>query len=330
MDLFTHVIVGYLLSYGLVGFQPQYLAAGALAGGLPDADVIFFPISRRFPILAHHGITHSIFGVTAVALVGGLVFAPMIAPGVPLLYFAVMEAAGLGHMLSDAFTHFSVAPLLPFSKRPLQIDADRAINFVTLVASVTSLFLLGFERFRVPFGLYLLTIYGMMAFYGGYFAIRLIGRAGIARVRRVLPEFNVVAPTANPLLWMLLYEHREGGRHRSGFLRYRLGRGVVEGPWRVDVPLEDPANPPAGPVATASEALERSYPLARRTSDVLDNTYHFAQVRSEGNGCWDIVWYSLEFAAFGRAASVRVKIAADGSLAAKSAWFPVPASPTLA
>ncbi|HEV2316408.1 MAG TPA: metal-dependent hydrolase [Thermoplasmata archaeon] len=327
MDLFTHVILGYLISYGIVGFQPQYLAAGALAGGLPDADIIFFPLAKRFPILRHHGITHSIFGVTAVALVGGLVFAPMIAPGVPLLYFVVMEAAGLGHMLGDAFTHFSVAPLLPFSERPLELDADRAINFITLAASVTSLFLLGFERFRVPFGLYLLTIYGMMVFYGGYLGIRLIGRAGIARVRRALPEFNIVAPTANPFVWMLLYEQREGGRHRSGFLRYRLGHGVVDGPYRVDVPLEGAAAPTSGPVGSAAEALERSYPLARRTSDVLDNTYHFAQVKPEGNGGWDIVWYSLEFAAFGRAAAVRVTIGPDGSIAAKSAWFPVPRTP---
>lgn len=327
MDLFTHVIVGYLLSYGLVGYSPQYLAAGALAGGLPDADAIFFPIAHRFPILRHHGITHSIFGVTVVALVGGLVFAPMILPGSPLLYFVVMEAAGLGHMLGDAFTHFSVAPLLPFSERPLEIDADRAINFVTLVASSVSLFALGFERFRVPFWVYTDTVYAMMVFYGGYFAIRLTGRYLMGRVRRRLPEYSVVAPTGNPFSWLLLFERREGGRHRTGYLRYRLGRGIVDGPYRVDVPVDEPVPPIRGPPASEREALERSYPIARRTSDILDRTYHFATAERAVDGSWQVLWYSLEFGAFGRAASVRVSIAPDGTLAAKSAWSPVPRTP---
>ncbi|MCI4361444.1 MAG: hypothetical protein L3J91_07030, partial [Thermoplasmata archaeon] len=69
--------------------------------------------------------------MTVVAAVGGFVVAPYLAPGNPWVYFVVMEAAGLAHMLMDGFTHFSVPPLLPFSDRRLEIDADRAINFVT-------------------------------------------------------------------------------------------------------------------------------------------------------------------------------------------------------
>ncbi|MGA7650021.1 MAG: metal-dependent hydrolase, partial [Thermoplasmata archaeon] len=80
MDLFSHVLVAYLLTYGVFGPQPQYLAAGALAGGLPDADALFFPLAKRFPILRHHGITHSLTGVTVVAVVGAFI-APMILPG---------------------------------------------------------------------------------------------------------------------------------------------------------------------------------------------------------------------------------------------------------
>ena len=70
MDLLTHVLVGFLLTYGIVGLKALYLAAGALAGGLPDADILFIPLARRFPILRHHGITQSVFGVTVVAAVG--------------------------------------------------------------------------------------------------------------------------------------------------------------------------------------------------------------------------------------------------------------------
>ncbi len=323
MDLFTHVILGYLISYGIVGYAPQYLAAGALAGGLPDADILFFPIAKRFPVLRHHGITHSILGVTVVALVGGLVIAPRILPGAPLVYFLVMEAAGLGHMLGDAFTHFSVAPLLPFSERPLEVDADRAINLILLVASVTSIVLLASERFRVPFPVYTWTVYGMMIFYGGYLAIRLAGRLSMGSLRRRFPGYTHVAPTGNPFSWLLLYERRADGRIRTGYLRYSFGRGIVDGPHDVDVPLE--SDGAQGPVATEREALERSYPLARHTSTIIDQTYHAAVAEPVAGGGWLVQWYSLEFGAFGRAAAVRVRIGPDGSLHAKSGWVPVPA-----
>src|SRR5258708_23211330 len=129
MDLFRHVLLGYLLAVGATGFQPQYLAAGAIAGGLPDGDIFFFPLARRFPILRHHGITHSILGVTIIAVVGGGLVAPRLAPGDPVLYVLVMELAGLGHMAADGFTHFSVPPLMPFSERQLELDAHRAGGF---------------------------------------------------------------------------------------------------------------------------------------------------------------------------------------------------------
>jgi membrane-bound metal-dependent hydrolase YbcI (DUF457 family) len=322
MDLFTHVILGYLLSYGLVGYAPQYLAAGALAGGIPDADAFFFPIARRFPILRHHGITHSVLGVTVVALVGGLLIAPRILPGSPLVYFVVMEAGGLAHMLGDAFTHFSVAPLLPFSPRPLEIDADRAINVITLVASLGSLVLLGSERFHVPFSVYTDTVYAMMAFYAGYLGLRLSLRARMEQIRRAHPGYTHVAPTGNPFRWMLLYERREDGRLRSGYLTYRFLRGVVAGPFSVDVPLEaEPGR--AGPVTNREEALARTYPLARTTSRILDDTYHAARAEPLTDGGWKVTWYSLEFSAFGRAAAVRVQVAPDGALSARSGWFPL-------
>ena len=91
-----------------------------------------------------------------------------------MIYFLVMEAGGIAHILGDGFTHFSVPPLLPFSDVPLELDADRAINFLTLAVSVASFYLLlGVERNHVPFAWYVLTVYGLMVFYGAYLGIRL-------------------------------------------------------------------------------------------------------------------------------------------------------------
>ena len=313
MDLFTHVLVAYLVTFGVFGFQPSYLAAGALAGGLPDADAIFFPLARRFPVLRHHGITHSIFGVSVVA-VGGALLGPLLAPGSPILYFVAMEAGGICHILQDGFTHFSVPPLLPFSDRRLELDADRAINLLTLVVSVGSFYLLlGVERNHVAFGWYVLTVYVLMAFYAAYFGIRLSGRLVIGRRLKALGDFDHVVPTGNPFVWLVLSERTDQGRQRTTWARYVFGRGIVSGPHRVEADLEPV--PHAGAPASGDQALEWAYPIARRASSVLDATYHFGEAFAEPAGGWTAVWYSLEFTMFGRSPGVRVRFPPDGGTA---------------
>jgi membrane-bound metal-dependent hydrolase YbcI (DUF457 family) len=319
VDLLTHVLVAYLVTYGLVGFQPQYLAAGALAGGLPDADALFFPLSRRFPILRHHGITHSLMGVTVVAAVGS-VLAPMILPGSVLVYFVVMELGGVAHILQDGFTQFSVPPLAPFSDKRLQMDADRAINFVTLVFSAAAFYLLlGVERNHVAFSLYVLTLYVVTAFFVAYFAVRLAGRLAIGRRLARTREFQQLVPTGNPFTWLLLSETQADGRVRTAWARYVLGRGIVEGPHSVDGPIEP--SPHAGAPTSAHEALEWSYPIARKASWVIEGTYHFGEAFREAAGSWVAFWYSLEFSAFGRSAAVRVRFPADGGPAEVKSTF---------
>jgi membrane-bound metal-dependent hydrolase YbcI (DUF457 family) len=320
VDLFTHVLVAYLVTFGIVGFQPSYLAAGALAGGLPDADALFFPIARRFPILQHHGITHSLLGVTVIAAVGAVV-GPMLAPGSPWIYFLVMEVGGCCHILQDGFTNFAVPPLLPFSKRLVHLDADRAINFFTMAVSVASFYLLlGVERNHVPFAWYLLTLYALMGFFAAYFAIRLAGRVVVGRRMEALGGYRAVVPTGNPVEWVLLSEENDGGRVRTRWARYVFGRGIVDGPYSVEAPLDPP--PHSRAPTSATEALDWSYGLARRASRVIESTYHFGEAFVGAAGEWVAVWYSLEFSAFGRAAAVKVAFPISGQVpVVKSAFY---------
>jgi membrane-bound metal-dependent hydrolase YbcI (DUF457 family) len=319
VDLLTHVLLAYLLTFGLVGFHVQYLAAGALAGGLPDGDALLYPLSKRFPILRHHGITHSLAGVTILATAGAFI-APHLASGSVLVYWIVMEAGGISHILADGFTSFAVPPLLPFSKVELHLDADRAINFATLALSVASFYLLlGIERNHVALAEYFLTVDVLAAIYAGYLAVRLAARIRIGRLRSRLGGFDHVVPTGNPLVWLLVTERTDGGRRSMSYARYVFGRGVVAGPFRVEGPLEGPV--PAGAPQSADEALEWSYPLARRASTILDRTYHFGEAFREPEGTWTAVWYSLEFTMLGRAAGVRVRFPADGGPAVVRSGF---------
>jgi len=310
VDLFSHVLVAYLLTYALIGPQPQYLAAGALAGGLPDADVLFFPLSHRFPLLRHHGITHSLLGVTIVAVAGAFL-APMILPGSWLIYLAAMELGGVAHILQDGFTQFAVPPLAPFSLKKVHLDADRAISLVTLVVSVVGFYvLLGVERNHVAFSVYVTTLWVLTAFFVAYFGIRLAGRWAIGRHRTLAGERAELVPTGNPFAWMLLSETLANGRLRTTWARYVLGRGITVGPLSVEGPIEPTEH--AGSPSSVSEALEWSYPLARKASTVLQDTYHFGEAFEEPGGGWVAVWYSLEFTMFGRSPGVRVRFPAGG------------------
>lgn len=318
MDLFTHVLVAYLVTYGVVGFQPSYLAAGAIAGGLPDGDILLWPLSKRFPIFRHHGITHSLFGVTVVAVVGAIV-APMLAPGSALVYFGVIELGGIAHILMDGFTNFSVPPLMPFSNRALHVDADRAVNLVTLVISVTSFYLLlGVERNHVPFSVYTATVWGLIGIFAAYFAIRLAGRYLIGRQIRSFPKGAAPIPRSDPFRWLVVGEQVENGWMTITYARYTLGRGLTLGPLSVAAPLEPPHRP--GPVQDEKDALERSFGLARKASRMLADSYMFGEARRAADGAWSAIWYSLEFSGFGRAAGARVDFAADGTPTVKAGW----------
>ncbi len=318
MDLFTHVLVAYLVTYGTVGFQPSYLAAGAIAGGLPDGDILLWPLSKRFPIFRHHGITHSLFGVTVVAVVGAFV-APRLAPGSVVVYFAVIELGGIAHILMDGFTNFSVPPFLPFSDRALHIDADRAVNLVTLVISVASFYLLlGVERNHVAFSVYTATVWGLIGIFAAYFLIRLAGRYLIGREIRSLPPGTAPVPRSDPFRWLVVGEQVRDGRMTITYARYTLGRGFTMGPLSLSAPLEAPVRP--GPVKDAQDALERSFGLARKASRMLADSYLFGEAHPGPGGAWSAIWYSLEFSGFGRAAGARVEFAADGTPTVKTGW----------
>ncbi|MEM0128831.1 MAG: metal-dependent hydrolase [Thermoplasmata archaeon] len=307
MDLITHVLISYLLTLGVVGLHPQYVAAGALAGGLPDADALLFPLGRRWAAFRHRGITHSFLGVTVVAVVAGAL-APLIAPGSALVYAAVFELGGLLHIGLDAFTNYSVPPLLPFSRQRICYDAERAVNFGMLVFSVLAMYLLlGVERNQVALGIYWATVDALGAFFAAYLALRLSLRFWLGRAKSRFGPFDHVVPTETPFRWYLYGDRTEGGHRTIAFGRYRLGRGF-SGPYVLTLPT----TVGEGPIATPAAAIARSAPFReggpmRRWED----SFQFADATRRSGGGWKVVWYSIEFGTFGRWATVEVDLADD-------------------
>jgi membrane-bound metal-dependent hydrolase YbcI (DUF457 family) len=291
MDLFTHVIFAYLLSFVLWGpAAPQYIAAGALAGGLPDADILLFPLTRWFPSLHHRGIVHTVLGVTVIAAVGAFLvpYLPYFSHASTLLYFVAMEIGGLSHLVLDGFTNYAVTPLLPFSGRQLRLDADLAVNLVTIVLTAGTLVVLVLEHGVVAFNVWVETAWILVGVYGGYLVLRGVARWQAGRVRR-REGYDALVPSASPWTWLLVDEDDRPDRYRIRYRALVLGGRVSEVEHRLEV-AKLPATP--GPVDSPQAALDRTYLTALATNRWLSRSYHFGKALERGD-VYDVWWYMI-------------------------------------
>ncbi len=323
VDLFTHVIFAYLLSFIIWGpAAPQYIAAGALAGGLPDADILLFPLTRWFPSLHHRGAVHTIVGVTAIAAVGSFLvpYLPYFTHASTLLYFVAMEIGGLSHLVLDGFTNYAVRPLSPFSQRAIRLDADVAVSLVTMVLTAGTLIVLVLEHGAVAFGLWVETAWILVGVYGAYLVLRSVARWRAGRVRRRL-GYTEVLPSTSPWRWLLLEETETPERYRLRFHRLTLGSGEL-GPER----LLDVAKVPAstGPVDSPQAALERTYLPAMAKSEWLAESYHFGEAAERG-GVYEVWWYIVSQATGRRAYGVHAEIdRATGAMQLRTGFLRLP------
>lgn len=324
MDLFTHVIFAYLLSFVIWGpAAPQYIAAGALAGGLPDADILLFPLTRWFPALEHRGIVHTVLGVTVIAAVGAFLvpFLPYFTHASTLLYFVAMEIGGLTHLVLDGFTNYAVTPLAPFSRRILRMDADNAVNITTLGMTAVTLGVLIWEHGRVAFSVWTDTVWILIAVYGGYLLLRTVARWR-ARLQANREGFHAVEPTTSPWTWLMADEEDSPERYR---LRYRTLHLVGGSPTTERSLTVSKVAPSGGPVDTAQAALERTYLPAMQKNRWLRYNYHFGEAVEQGN-VFRVFWYVVQGGGRGgRAIGVHGNIdRATGAIELRSGFFRLP------
>lgn len=326
MDPFSHLLLGYLLGFGLFGVQGiQYVVAAAVAGALPDADVAFFPLARRFPLLRHRGLSHSIVGVTAIATVGVWVvpwsfaraFGAGFASGTPWAYFVALEIGGLSHVLLDAMDHWSVPIFAPFQNREYSFDADRIANLGAMSFTVIAYATLLDERGRAPIWMWQLTSWILLSAVLAYFAVRLGTRWWVEGARRE-GGFTSVIPQTNPFRF-LLYDERapmEGARELR-FTAHDLLRGVTEPVRKVEAVLRAPE---PGPVTSVADAIRASYAACAPESWFLEETNHFAVGKTVPGG-YEVFWYTLELSFWGRFSGVLAQVdALTGATSAKARW----------
>jgi hypothetical protein len=245
-----------------------------------------------------------------------------ISEGTTLRFFVAMEVGGLSHVFLDGFTHFAVPPFIPFSNHEFKLEADRAINFGMTSLTVATLVILAWEHTRVALSVWIDTAWVLVAIYGGYLLIRGLGRWRAAGAQR-RDGYAAVIPTGIPWVWFLVDEKITPERYTLRYRRYVLGRGFTMPERSIDV-RKNPAG--AGPVHGPQDALDRSYVAAMEKNEFLHSSYHFGEAKAEGK-FYDVIWYSIEFAMFGRAPGVRARVDAEtGKVEVRSSFLKPPAA----
>jgi membrane-bound metal-dependent hydrolase YbcI (DUF457 family) len=325
MDPFSHLLLGYLLGFGFWGPSGlPYVVAAAIAGALPDMDVALYPLSRRFPLLRHRGISHSILGVTIIAAVGcwfvpafmGWGLGPEFSQGTLLGFFVALEVGGLSHVLLDSLDHWSVPIFAPFSAQEYHFDVDRIVNVGSMAFTVIAYATLIYERGRVPVAIWADTTWLFLAAVLFYFTVRIVGRwrAGLVQKRE---GYTAVIPQGNPFFFTFFREERSSGHVKLRTVRYHLVRGFESPPKSLDIPVPSTESTP---VSDEVAALSRSYSAALDASWMLGETHHFAASRAREGG-FDVFWYSLEVNFWGRAAGVMAQVdSVTGAVTTGNRW----------
>lgn len=136
----THAAIGALVGLVIAAqYSPEPLHAAALAGLgavialVPDVDHPNGTIRRKTGLLGHvaffwlphRGITHTLWALALVTLIGWLLLPPMIA--------TIAAGAYASHLIADAMTPAGIYPLLPIKWRlrsPLPIRTGGKLEWL--------------------------------------------------------------------------------------------------------------------------------------------------------------------------------------------------------
>ncbi|MEJ5329960.1 MAG: metal-dependent hydrolase [Desulfobaccales bacterium] len=265
MDPLTHVTAGVGLSRLLRSPAPR--RAALLAAGfalLPDADFLLLFIDRVSYLRHHRGLTHSLFMLPVLALLGGLLarwlggrqwFRPAVLLGVVVL---------ASHLFLDVLTSYGTQLLSPFSRQKFTLDLLFIVDIyllMILAPGAVAGFVGGTRRW--PAVLSLSLALGYLALVGWYHS------EALRQARQLFgPEAVSVAALPQPFSprrWHLVATLPEEWRE-----------AFVELPWRAADPAPGnhpprvvtvrPAFPPRVPEVSwrpPAEAVVLSWPAQR-------------------------------------------------------------------
>ena len=223
MDSLTHVVLGAAIGEVVLGKKigNRALFWGAVAGSLPDADVLLTPFTDAISYLnLHRGITHCLLFVAIVGPLAGWLMAWRYRwhpAATTVRQWQTLFLAGLlSHVLLDACTTYGTPLFLPWSAERVAINnlfiADPLFTVPLLAAVVAVLFLRresARRRWLVAVAMALASLYVGVSLINQHLAEQAFART--LADQRIQVRRTMTAPTPlNTILWYCVAETDDG------------------------------------------------------------------------------------------------------------------------
>lgn len=321
MDIFTHWFFTYLLNFGLgtLKYNEYAMVFGIVMGVIPDFDLLWYPIGKKYPIWRHRGASHSIPFIIIETVILAIIFAPIIKVDLFILIL-IGIFSGLGHVCLDILTTVGIPVFWPFTKMEAHLDLERAINPYFMGISIFFIFFLfQLRQIKYNYQLYLVIINVIFISIILYYLSKLILKLFI-QSKFSTTSFKIKAiPTAGLFNWYMVGKKENNGVMRLKYCRYNLLSKYLPKFRYFSCNCSIIINPP---LDNSEKAKIYTYHLREVKSFIRKFKYPLAEVVKHSSGRdWTVFWFPLELMGLNRAMAIRVDINTDGEYKTKHAFF---------
>ncbi|UCH89470.1 MAG: metal-dependent hydrolase [Thermoplasmata archaeon] len=317
MDFFTHIVFSYLLNIGLD--SPNFIF-GIGVGILPDMDLLWSPLGKKYYWAKHRALTHSVGFIILLALVCSLIASTFW----PLNFWELLPFAlltGMAHIAVDLITTSGIPILLPFSSREFKFEVDKAVNpYIMAFSFSTIIFLNYLGRISYPYSTYLVYATIITLGFVVYYIIKVIIKFWLVR-KYSTPELRFdVLPTSGLFVWYLVNKVVKKDRYSIKYARFNLLRSSSIDFKTFSYEIDEDLKPP---VNEREKVKSYTYNLKEVQNYFKKFKYPIAEVipTSSSDRKWVVFWYPLELIMLNRTSALRVDLSENGTYSARRTFF---------
>jgi membrane-bound metal-dependent hydrolase YbcI (DUF457 family) len=147
MDIFTHLLSGYLVSYWASlssaggSYSELYVFLGTFMAVVPDMDMFLKPFWGRQPHTGHHGMTHMLLFIIIISTIIYIALAVILGIS-DLRLLLLMYLTGSTHLLWDFVGTGGIRPFYPYQKAYSKLNLEVGANPLLGIYSLLSMMLL--------------------------------------------------------------------------------------------------------------------------------------------------------------------------------------------
>jgi membrane-bound metal-dependent hydrolase YbcI (DUF457 family) len=317
MDFFTHIVFSYFLNIGLD--SPNFIF-GIGVGILPDMDLLWSPLGKKYYWAKHRALTHSISFVLILAVSCSIIASTFW----PLSFWEILPFAlmsGMAHIAVDLITTSGIPILLPFSYREYKFEVDKAVNpYIMAFSFSTIIFLNYLGRIHFDYTIYKILVWIITAGFIGYYLLKVAMKSWLIRKYSTPDQRYDVLPSSGLFVWYIVKKEHKKGQVRIIYSKLNLlNLGKVEyqkSSFKMVNELKPPVN-------DNEKVKSYTYNLKEVQNYIRKFKYPLVEVipleKSERG--WVIFWYPLELIMLNRTSALRVDLTENGSYSARRQFF---------